>query len=473
MSLYPRSLLRLVLLGNLLLLTPLVVTIIYAAIAVKTIAAQSELLADEANRAGQLSWGLPENLRHMERILRQYNEQGDAHLLNDYSIARADWRQRTTTLAQIPLIASLNPRIEELLTIEDRAWRYLGNGESSLTLHATVAQLLQRSLVIADEATQIVAAERASFREKTANLQDQLLNGIIAALVTVLALMLFWRWLMARLLSRVERAVQALGQGRLDRRIDLRGPDDLRRIGRRLEWLRQRLQDLEEQRTSVLRHVSHELKTPLTALREGSSLLADQVAGDLTLQQSRIVNIMHNNILRLQALIDSLLRLQRAEYILERTDRVQLQFDDIIRQVLATVQLLLRSKRLQIAANLAPLTVMGGKEEIMAVVNNLVTNAIKYSPAGSTITLLLAQTQDWAVFDVIDQGPGIPKQYEKKIFEPFFRVQETESSATGIGLGLAIAAKFVYAHQGSLELIDSPAGSHFQMRLPMNDEQES
>jgi two-component system sensor histidine kinase GlrK len=472
MSFYPRSLLRLVLLGNLLMMLPLLAAIVYSEITVERITEQSELMAGEANRAGQLSWELPEDLRQMERILRQYVVLGDPSLIDDYVAARNDWRRRSATFAGIPLIKSLSPKISELLSMEDNAYRRLGgSGEGLPELQATVTLVLERSIGMADEAARIVDAERSSFRMRAEELRERLLVGIAAALITALLLLLFGRRLMARLLSRVERAVQALGEGQLDRKIALRGPDDLKRIGERLEWLRCRLRELEEQRTRVLRHVSHELKTPLAALREGSSLLSDQVAGPLTPQQSRIVGIMHSNALRLQTLIDGLLRLQRAEHALDRFERVRMRFDDVVQQVLATQQLAVRDKRLRIMGTLAPLTVTGGREEITTIVSNLVANAIKYSPAGATINLSLTRDGDQAVFDVIDEGPGVPKDDQVKIFEPFFRARGTANSVAGTGLGLAIASEFVHAHHGLLALIDSPAGAHFQVRLPLSREQ--
>jgi two-component system sensor histidine kinase GlrK len=472
MSFYPRSLLRLVLLGNLLMMLPLLAAIVYSEITVERITEQSELMAGEANRAGQLSWELPEDLRQMERILRQYVVLGDPSLLDDYAVARKEWRRRSATFSEIPLIKSLNQKINELLSLEDSAYRRMGSsGEGVSELQATVTLILERSIAMADEAARIVDAERLSFRTHAAELRERLMVGIAAALVTALVLLLLARRLMARLLSRVERAVQALGEGQLDRKIALRGPDDLKRIGERLEWLRCRLRELEEQRTRVLRHVSHELKTPLAALREGSSLLSDQVAGTLTAQQSRIVGIMHSNALRLQTLIDGLLRLQRAEHALDRFERVRLRFDDVIQQVLATQQLAVRDKRLRIVGTLAPLTVTGGREEVTTIVSNLVANAIKYSPAGGTINLSLTREGDQAIFNVIDQGPGVAKDDQAKIFEPFFRARSTENSVAGTGLGLAIASEFVHAHHGLLALIDSSAGAHFQVRLPLSREQ--
>lgn len=470
MNLYPRSLIRLVVIGNILTVLPLMIAIGYAAITVDRISEQSEIIAGDANRAGRLSWALPEDLQHMERSLRQFSLLNDSSVLDDYMTARDEWRRNVRMLAGIPLMASLKGRLDDMLITEETAYqRFLANGDERVKLEDSLGKLLAESEVMVGEAGQIVDSARASFRDEADNLRQRLLVGIGIAVGMALLLLLFGRRLTARLLSRVERAVLALGEGHLERKIRLKGPQDLQRIGERLEWLRSRLHELEEQRTRVLRHVSHELKTPLAALREGSSLLSDQVAGTLTDQQTRIVGIMHSNALRLQTLIDGLLRLQRAEYALERVERIPIRFDAVVQQVLATHELGARDKRLRLTGTLAPLTVTGGREELTTIVNNIVANAIKYSPAGGTINLSLAPKGDCAVFDVIDEGPGIPTEARDRIFEPFYRAPGTKSTA-GTGLGLAIAREFAHALHGSIELMDKSAGSHFRVGIPLAKE---
>jgi two-component system sensor histidine kinase GlrK len=285
------------------------------------------------------------------------------------------------------------------------------------------------------------------------------------------AMLWFGRRVLARLLSRFERAVIALGQNKLDRSIRLRGPEDLQWVGRRLDWLRRRLLALEQQRTRILRHVSHELKTPLAALREGSSLLNEGIAGPLSPQQAKIAAIMQGNALRLQALIDGLLKMQQAGHVRDRFEPVRLRVDELIQQILATHQIAARNKRLHVSGSLAPLTVEGGREELTTIVDNLVSNAIKFSPEGSTVRLSLTREGDRAVLDVIDQGPGVAEADRDKIFEPFYRSPASKGVA-GVGLGLAIAREFVAAHRGSLDLLATPSGTHFRATLPLAGEEK-
>lgn len=466
-NLYPRSLARLVVLGNVLVALPLMAAIGYSAVTVQALSERSKAVTGQAALAGRLGWELPEDLIHMERSLRQYEVLRDASLLEDYGVARREWRQIGTDFAAIPLMAPVAPQVAEILATEEAAYRQLGSRAEGLDqLRATVAEVMASSRVLLTEANRLVSAEQEAFHAQAESLRRRLLAALVAALTTAAALLWAGRRLMGQLFSRFERAVLALGEGRLERTIRLKGPEDLQRIGRRLEWLRGRLAALEEQRTLLLRHVSHELKTPLAALREGASLLSEGAAGALTPPQARIAGIMQNNTLRLQALIDSLLQLQRAAHVADRFEPQQVRLDELIQQTLSSHQLAARDKRLHVVGTLAPLAVEGGREELMAVVDNLIANAIKYSSEGGTVRVSLARSSDDAVFEVADDGPGIPAADRQRIFEPFFRSAATRD-ATGVGLGLAIANEYAVAHRGRIELLESPVGAHFRVTLPL------
>lgn len=466
-NLYPRSLARLVVLGNVLVALPLMAAIGYAAVTVQALSDRSKAVTGQAALAGRLGWELPEDLIHMERSLRQYEVLRDSSLLDDYAAARREWRHIGGDFAAIPLMAPLATRVMEILAIEEAAYRQLGpQGEGLGQLRQTVVEVIELSRALLTEANRLVAAEQETFHAQAESLRQRLLAALGAALVTAAALLWAGRRLVGQLFSRFERAVLALGEGRLERKIRLKGPEDMQRIGQRLEWLRGRLAALEEQRTLLLRHVSHELKTPLAALREGASLLSEGAAGTLTPPQARIAGIMQNNTLRLQTLIDSLLQLQRAAYAGDRFEPRPVRLDELIQQALASHQLAARDKRLHLVGTLAPLAVEGGREELMAVVDNLIANAIKYSANDGTVRVSLTHGDAAAIFEVADEGPGIAVADRQRIFEPFFRGAATREVA-GVGLGLAIANEYAVAHRGRIELLDSPVGAHFRVTLPL------
>ena len=113
--------------------------------------------------------------------------------------------------------------------------------------------------------------------------------------------------LIARPIRQIDAAIRRLGQADFSVPVQVGGPEDLQQLGERLDWMRQRLADLEQQKNRFLRQMSHELKTPLTALREGAELLSEEVVGKLTPEQREIAEILRHNSIELQKLIEDLL----------------------------------------------------------------------------------------------------------------------------------------------------------------------
>src|SRR5690606_36209977 len=117
---------------------------------------------------------------------------------------------------------------------------------------------------------------------------------------------------------------------------------------------------------------------------------------------------------------------------------------------------------------LAPVRIRGDENKLRIVVDNLLTNAIKYSPAGGQIRVSLEIRDEYAVVDVQDNGPGVAEAEKQKIVEPFQQGQaEYQSSVKGTGLGLAIAREYVEAHDGYIEVVDSEEGARFRAAFPV------
>jgi two-component system sensor histidine kinase GlrK len=409
---------------------------------------------------------LPEDLGDMERELRRYATLREPTLLGEYRRARAAWRENSAKFATNPLLGELGPQIHALRATEESIHARLEAQPAELAQAVVaVAALNRQAGPLLEHAHGIVVTERDAFRIRADALRLRLLLAGVAALAAAGLVLWFGRRITERLWSRFERAVYALGEGRLERPIRLKGPEDMRRVGRRLEWLRCRLLALEEQRTSIFRHVSHALKTPLATLREGTSLLQDEAVGSLTEGQKKIAGIMHGNAMRLQDLIDSLLKLQHAGFVRERLAVSSVRLDQVIQQVLSTHQMATADKRLVATGIQAPIEVDGGKEELLTIIDNLVANAIKYSPPGSTIRIAARSENGQAIVDVSDDGPGVAATDRERIFDPFYRA-EAAAGVAGAGLGLAISRQFALAHRGTLDLIESDCGAQFRLTLP-------
>ena len=250
------------------------------------------------------------------------------------------------------------------------------------------------------------------------------------------------------------------------------GPQDLRYVAQRLEWLRARLAELEQQQTRFLRHVSHELKTPLTAVREGAELLRDNVGGRLTPGQQDIVRIVRENTLQLQKLIEDLLAYHQTR-ALEPVTVGPVALTEVVARVIREQKLAALARIISFDAALAPATVVGDAERIRTIVDNLISNAIKYSPRSGTIALKLDVEGEFAVLDVVDQGPGVPPDHRGRVFDSFYQgPAPVDGRVKGSGLGLAIAREYAIAQGGRIELADradGARGARFRLWLPLTD----
>src|SRR6185436_1408715 len=164
-----------------------------------------------------------------------------------------------------------------------------------------------------------------------------------------------------------------------------RGPTDLRSLGHRLEWLRLRLKELDEDKSRFLRHTSHELKTPLAALREGVALLADGVAGPLTDDQREIARILGHNTATLQGQIEALLRFNAAAFEARRLNRSETDLRTLLQQLVEEQRLQWQARHLTIELEGEAPVLAVDADKLSAALGNLLSNSIRFSPVDRTL----------------------------------------------------------------------------------------
>ncbi len=412
---------------------------------------------------------LTEQGRTMERAARQYLVLGDVALRGTYSSAAEQAAAH---------VRSLSGAVTPELLAQWQAILALINRQLAAAPHAAAPRdaALSAAFRELDTLHARMAEQVRGFTEaRNAELQAEVADGrgavgrLLAAsavLAGVLALALAL-WL-ARPLRRVESAIVALGENRLDERIEIRGPADVRQIGRRLDWLRQRLSGMDADKARFLRHVSHELKTPLAALREGVALLQDGVAGPLSDDQREVARILRDNTAALQARIEDLLRFNEAAFAAQRLVRRPTELAALVQSVVDEQALLWRSRGLAVALHGGPLTAEVDAALLRSAIGNLVANAIRYSPRNATVHIHMQRADDGLRIEVADVGPGVAPADRERIFEPFYRgqTQPGDDQLPGTGIGLSIVAETVAAHGGTVSLIDTERGARFRIELP-------
>jgi two-component system sensor histidine kinase GlrK len=298
--------------------------------------------------------------------------------------------------------------------------------------------------------------------------QRQMLTFQVIGAIVLAVLLAFWfgLWL-SRPLARIELAINRLGENRFDQPIIVKGPADLRRLGRQLDWLRQRLADLEAEKSRFLRHVSHELKTPLAALCEGAALLDDEVAGKLTDSQREISRILRQNTQALQTQIEDLLRYNEVAFDAQHINRLPVDLRALLYKVIDDQRLQWTARDLKVEVEGGARTAVLDPDKFAIVLANLLSNAVRFSPRGGAIRFVLSGHEGRVRIDCVDQGPGVAATDTARIFDPFYQgLNQPQGARHGNGIGLSIVREYVLAHNGEVQLMTGPGGAHFRIELP-------
>ena len=294
-----------------------------------------------------------------------------------------------------------------------------------------------------------------------------LVQGLAVVLLSA-GLALLFSWLINRPVGQLARSIRRLGENDLKPGEPVHGPQDLVYLGEQLEWLRSRLAEVEEQKQRFLHHVSHELKTPLTALKEGIELLADGVSGTPTGIQQEVLGIMRSNGEELHRRIDDLLRYDRAVRHAEQLVPESCGVDELLDAAIGHQRLALQKGGITIRREVPPVAVTGDRGKLVTVLENLLGNAIRFSPPHGVITIRGAVADDALSLVVCDQGPGVAEEDRANLFQPFYQGRHQPAGALqGTGLGLAIVREYVIAHGGRVTLRETDhEGACFQVVLP-------
>lgn len=471
---YPRSFLKFILLGFLLVSLPLVYALAELILSLDRLESQGRQEVLQAAQAGRTSRLLYEQATTLERIARQHLILEDSALLDEYARLREEFRQTTRQLAALPLEPGAQAALEKLADQESRLHKLLIVPQRAPDVADRLASGYSE---LVDGAQAMLSSTNQLTQQAIERLQETATQGrekwIYVGLATVgiaIALAILFATLIARPIRQLDLAIRQLGSADFSHAIKVTGPQDLRYVGQRLEWLRRRLSDLEEQQARFLRHVSHELKTPLTAVREGTELLRDDVGGKLTTEQRDIVRIIRDNTLALQKLIEDLLAYQQTR-ALETAALGPVALPEIVTRVVKEQRLAALARMVTFDANLRPATVIADAERLRTIVDNLLSNAIKYSPRNATIELNVGVKGGDAVLDVIDEGRGVAPADRARVFDSFFQgPPPVDGRIKGSGLGLAIAREYAQAQGGRIEVAgraDGRSGAWFRLSLPL------
>ena len=404
-------------------------------------------------------------------LLERYAETGDQRYLDEAMLRSTRMHGTLGTLDEGDTLGRLLDEYEDIAGLDGTPG---GRIEAQAAARAVVQDLESRHrdfrMDVQDDLLQVARTGRTT-------------GAFIIFMVGVVIVLGGWvSYTLARDLAQavreLERGTTALAAGDFDYRIELGRNDEFGQLASAFDDMAKRIAVLDRMKIDFFANVSHDLKTPLTSMSEAADLLAEEVAGPLTEDQARLVKIVQSDVGRLRGLVHNVLDLSRLGATQAELVPGDVGASALI--VLRDLELLARQKGVTLEADIEedlPRVVID-RGMIEQVLMNLVGNALKFSPEGGRVTVevamlenteLVRASEHGVLVAVTDQGPGIPMDVRKRVFERFFQVPGQERGGTG--LGLYICREIVQTHGGRIWIEDElGGGSRFCFTLvPQKD----
>lgn len=453
--------------------TPLLLAVVIGTAKVRSLSEASTSLVRTGVEATHYSQQLFQQIASIERNAKLYQVLSDPALLQVYRESR---ERLLTTVGSIEDVAHDPVRATHLAALRNG----LGRVDAAL-LNATPTPGLLRDAVttmpsiweaafaLSSATSEQIETGLSRLQTETAEAQSYLFWLSVGLISLTAVLIGLFTYVLMRPIRQIDSAISQLGKGTFSKMIAVRGPSDLVDLGRQLEWLRVRLLELAQERNRFLRHMSHELKTPLANIREGTELLMDGAVGELDSNQREVTAILRDNGIKLQQLIENLLSFSAWQARHTGLEISQFHLRPLIKSVLETHQLALLAQRVHLELKVQDIEMRADRAKLKLILDNLLSNALKYSPRGGTIYIHATQDRDVLVLDIADTGPGISKDERNAIFDAFYSGRApTAGHLKGTGIGLSVVNEFVQAHGGSIEIMDDVfSGAHFRIRVPL------
>src|SRR6267143_1347188 len=379
---YPRSFLALLLTGFMLVTIPLVGALAYSAWNTERLAGLSRSAVFNASQAARASRSLVDRIAAIERVAQQMAVLNDPELAVDYARVHRSFKQLAEEIAQLPLddsqAAALGRTIEQEQSLYDLLTEQPRRKLDTKVVSARMDGLIESAREVLAINNNIVDREVHRLRGSAEQVQRGLIVLVFFSTAVALTIALALTRYIARPISEIDGAIRQLGGADFSKPIAVRGPEDLRYLGRRLVELNELVRDAAQ---------SHELAA--------------------------------------------------------------------------------QAKGLRLTIDAQSATLEADPQKLRSIVDNLISNAVKFTPPGGTISVKARALAGEAVIEVMDSGPGVAPEERESIFNLFFRGRtKADTGVKGSGLGLAIARELVEAHGGEIAVVAGGAGGHFRVTLP-------
>ncbi len=397
--------------------------------------------------------------------------------VRQYAVVRTEALQRVALShidSQLQLLQQVCLDLPELTLCDEQlaalnALKQRFNEDALATPEALLQQIRTQQQRITQQIWDLLDRQLATQQQHVAHTQQQLAWQTFALVLLTLLLVLWSSGRITAPVQKLDRMIRAIGQPKHQFPDEkLRGPRELTELGEQLRWLSSRLQQLEALRLILLRHASHELKTPLSSIREGCALLTEQLVGPLTPQQLEVVSLLNGSADRLSVLTEQLLDYNRLLQQAQPEWAWQIP-QQLMQDCFNDHALSLQQRQQQIKLDCQLNALYTDATLFRRILDNLINNAQAYGAQNSPVWVKLYQQEDSVFLDVANNGTPIPMALREKLFEPFQRGTTPRfDDVQGSGLGLSIVADCARLLGGHADIVDVVyADVCIRVRLPL------
>jgi len=482
LTLQPKTFFRLMLVGFILVILPLMAGLWILFIQMDRQSVLMQATVNQSAAVMETSRLVTNQSLSLKRSAEQYLILQDRKVLTRFQEQHALLKQTLTALFELPIDDAMRSNIQgiehltaelhdNLNAVEAARSQLVGQQPSEIQPKPSQLELLATAIEKPPkQASEFVAAARDEMVNRATTTKQSLLVLLIILVPSAIILALISSTLINRPLKKVIAVIRKLGEGEYPEDTTVGGPKNIAALGEQLHWLSEKLSQIEQQKITFLQNVSHELKTPLTAIREGADLMQEQVLGKLNDEQLEVLEILNQNTYLLQNQLESLLDFNLALTMDEPYPQVPVNIKLIMDKIVKKLHLILRSRQITIENNTPPAHIVGNQAQLESLFENILTNAIKFSPKGGTISIQTDVNNDGVDVQIQDAGPGFNEEEVSKVFKPFYQGQRSPNShIKGTGLGLSIAKRYADLHGGKIEIANSKIGAAVKVLLPVNN----
>ncbi len=478
------SLKSLIILGFVIAVIPLFLAVMYAAFGMRETSALGRTINSQVFEQTNTIRLVLQKASDIERKARLFVLLSDPALRQpyereSYESARASFKQALSDLLKLNVDNKIALLVNELSEKENLIYQQIIGSATENTLGLPVDEAFQglreSSNTLSREFESHVDHEFSELRHQSESLEQGLLiKGAVLLLISFIFIVALLA-ILSRSMRQLDAAIRRLGSGELEQPIAVTGPADLRYLGNLLEWLRTHLMELEVSKQQFMHNVAREIDVPLQSLSEGVELLISESNESANGPRQDVARNLSAHVEKLKTVSEELVRYSQINAKPEMNRKKTVNMKDLLESVIEDFQTPLQTKSITLKKLVRPIEISGIHEQLRNIIEQLLSNAVKYSPAGGEIRIMLRDSGTQMELEVEDEGPGIEPNERAHVFEPFFRGKAApfDEGVEGPGLGLAIVKEYVANHQGKVEIIDprqDQPGARIRVQIPLSTE---